>query len=157
MWLPRAAADEAAEEAASPDTRLGRGETVLLVGDGAGRLVKDEELLAALGYEPVGFTAARDALAARRAAPGRFDAAVLCRPEPAAALGLAAALLDGVGPKLPVVLAAASAEGIDAAALAASGVAEVVRWPLVGAELAPALRRCLHAPPRMRPGGALRL
>jgi len=50
---------------------------VLVLDDGGERLLADEEVLAALGYEPVGFTRVDDALAACRAAPKRFDAAVL--------------------------------------------------------------------------------
>lgn len=143
VWLPRAGA----AETTAPSTDLGRGETLLLVGSAADRLAGDEELLAALGYEPVGFAAPGEALDAVRAAPGRFDAAVVCRPGPAAApaaLGFAAEL-RGAAPGLPVVLAAASTEGIGAGALASCGVAEVVRWPLACDGLAPALGRCLAA------------
>lgn len=143
VWLPRAGATEPAP----PDVAFGRGETLLLVGGAADRLAGDEELLAALGYEPVGFAAPGEALDAVRAAPGRFDAAVVrhAGPGPApAALGLVAEL-RGAAPGLPVVLAAASTEGIGAGAPASRGVAEVVRWPLACDELAPALRRCLAA------------
>ena len=52
---------------------LGRGETVLIVEGERDRLLRDEEKLAALGYEPVGFELAADALAACRSEPGRFD------------------------------------------------------------------------------------
>jgi PleD family two-component response regulator len=47
---------------------------VLIVDDGRERLLADEEMLAALGYEPVGFARADDALAACRVNPKRFDA-----------------------------------------------------------------------------------
>ena len=52
---------------------LGRGETVLVVESERERLLRDEEMLAALGYEPVGFERAADAVAACRSAPDRFD------------------------------------------------------------------------------------
>ena len=55
----------------------GNGETVLLVDDEAALVLLGEEMLAALGYEPVGFEASRAALAAFRADPGRFDLALL--------------------------------------------------------------------------------
>ena len=51
----------------------GRGETVLLVDDETPLVLLGEEMLAALGYEPVGFEAAPTALAAFRADPDRFD------------------------------------------------------------------------------------
>jgi hypothetical protein len=40
-------------------------------------VLADEEMLAALGYEPVGFTHAEDALAACRMIPNRFDACLV--------------------------------------------------------------------------------
>ena len=48
---------------------LGHGETVLIVESERENLLPDEEKLAALGYEPVGFEHAGDALAACRAEP----------------------------------------------------------------------------------------
>ena len=50
-----------------------------MVDDASERLLADEEMLAALGYEPVGFTRADDALAACRANPKRFDALLVGR------------------------------------------------------------------------------
>jgi hypothetical protein len=52
---------------------LGRGETVLIVESEQERLLRDEEELAALGYEPVGFERPTDTLAACASEPGRFD------------------------------------------------------------------------------------
>ena len=64
VWLPRTSAAGRAAGTAAPDVPFGRGETLLLVGGDADRLLKDEELLAALGYEPVGYATAREALEA---------------------------------------------------------------------------------------------
>ena len=71
-WLPAAAADSTADlgPAALP---LGRGETVLVVESEREQLLYDEEMLAALGYEPVGFERPADAIEACRSAPDRFD------------------------------------------------------------------------------------
>src|SRR4029077_16187591 len=71
VWLPAAAVSIAA--VGPTMLPLGRGETVLVVESERERLLRDEEELAALGYEPVGFEHAGDALAACRAEPGRFD------------------------------------------------------------------------------------
>ena len=51
----------------------GSGETVLLVDDETSLVLLGEEMLAALGYEPVGFDSSAAALAAFRADPDRFD------------------------------------------------------------------------------------
>ena len=49
-------------------------------------------------------------------------------------------------PDTPIVLAAASVDGIGVEALVADGVSEMVHRPLVSAELASALVRCLRVP-----------
>jgi len=144
IWLPCIA-----ELAAGPDDSLrnfslGRGETVLVVEDAGQRLLADEEMLAALVYEPIGFTCASDALAACRAAPRRFDVLLVGHLTPAnSALDLAAALHQSV-PDVPILLATASADEVGADALAAAGISEVVRRPLVSAEIASVLARWLH-------------
>jgi signal transduction histidine kinase len=146
VWLPCTTAVEPAPAENAPSLLLGRGETVLVVDNDRARLLRDEEMLAALGYEPVGFTSADDALAACRATPKRFDALVVGHLGPAMlALDLAAAL-HAAAPRPPIVLATASANEISTDALAAAGVFEIVRRPLVSTEIAAALRRGLAVP-----------
>ena len=73
VWLP--ASSVGSETGVVPAGRLlGRGETVLVVESERDRLVRHEELLAALGYEPVGFERPTDAIDALRSEPDRFDA-----------------------------------------------------------------------------------
>ena len=72
VWLPATAAGSIAVVGPAM-LPLGRGETVLIVESERDRLLRDEEELAALGYEPVGFERPADALAACRSEPGRFD------------------------------------------------------------------------------------
>jgi len=111
--------------------------------DAGERLLADEEMLAALGYEPVGFTRVGDALAACRAMPKRFDAAVVGHPLSAAsALDLAIAL-HKIVPNMPILMATASAHESDAESLVAAGITQIVHRPLSSAELASALARCL--------------
>jgi PAS domain S-box-containing protein len=77
VYLPRSDA-EAIEKAdhAAPLPR-GRGERVLLVEDEKALMLLTEEMLAALNYEPAGFTDPSEALAEFRSDPTRFDAVVL--------------------------------------------------------------------------------
>ena len=143
VWLPCIAVSAAASRDKAPTLRLGRGETVLVIDDANERLLADEEMLAALGYEPVGFTRAGAALAACRATPKRFDALLVGHLASAAsALDLAVALHEIV-PDAPILLATASADESGAEALLAAGIFEVVHRPLISAELASALARCL--------------
>jgi signal transduction histidine kinase/CheY-like chemotaxis protein len=123
----------------------GVGETVLVLETDRGRLLRYEEILAALGYEPVGFTGLHEAAQAC-AVQARFDAALVChQPGATFALDFATALRD-LAPNLPIILATPSARDLDAPLLAASGVSEVVHHPLISAELSGALSRCLAAP-----------
>ena len=135
VWLPCLSAATPRDEEVSS---LGQGETILVVNSDAGQLLRDEEVLAALCYEPVGFTAPDAALAAYRRAPQRFDAFVIGRfGPPGAVLKLAGAL----PPELPMLLATPSAGSFDADFLAAAGISDVVHAPIVASELAEALGR----------------
>ncbi len=150
VWLPSIASTEATPREDDPTPQLGRGETLLVVDDDRKRLLADEDMLAALGYEPVGFSSAADALAACRAAPERFEALLighLMFDMPALDL---AAFLHEIAPSLPILLATASTEHISVDELANAGISEVVRRPLASSEIMAALSRCL-APKAPRP------
>ena len=144
VWLRCIAASATVAHDKLSNLSLGCGETVLVVDDANERLLADEEMLAALGYEPVGFDRASDALAACRTVQQRFDASIIGHLAPGnSALNLATALRETV-PDLPILLATASADEIGADALAAIGISEVVRRPLISAEIASALARSLQ-------------
>jgi PAS domain S-box-containing protein len=76
IYLPRA---DPAEGAGRIDAQLprGRGERVLLVEDEKPLMLLAEEMLAALNFEPAGFTHAPEALAEFRVDPWRFDLVIL--------------------------------------------------------------------------------
>ena len=145
IWLPSVSTNAPVAVPLAPEIAArGAGETVLVLEADRGRLLRHEEILAALGYEPVGFTRLPEAALAP-AARARFDAALVChQPGAASALEVAAALHD-LAPNLPIILATPSARSLDAPVLAASGISEVVHHPLTSAELAGALSRCLPA------------
>jgi signal transduction histidine kinase/CheY-like chemotaxis protein len=142
VWLPAAAA---ASGAAEPTTLpLGRGETVLIVESDRERLLQDEEKLAALGYEPVGFEHAGDALAACRSEPGRFDVILISHGSRIRdGLDLAKAL-HLVASRSLVLLAAASTVELSVGRLAEAGISELLPWPPASTELAAALARTLR-------------
>jgi signal transduction histidine kinase len=142
VWLPCVVAGSA--DLALHALPVGRGETVLVVDEDHERLIKNEEMLAALCYEPVGFSRAGDALAACRVAPERFDAIVIGDAATAGVIEVAAGLRR-LAPALPIVLMAAPADDLDMAALAAAGVSDFVHGPLSSPELIGALARRLAA------------
>jgi CheY-like chemotaxis protein len=155
IWLPSVSLVEPWSRHETPaPVRRGSGETVLVLEADRERLLRHEEILAALGYEPVGFTDPAEAAAACRrelrsnwGGPTRFDAALLCSHLHGAGAALEhAAILRESAPALPMILATASAREFGAPALAAVGILEVIRQPLMSAELAGALARCLSVP-----------
>ncbi len=146
IWLPSVPSNEPISvQHLSGVAGRGAGETVLVLETERERLLRHEEILAALGYEPVGFTEVAEAAQAY-AVQARFDAALVSHQRGvASALDFATALHD-IAPDLPIILATPSARDLDAPRLAASGISEVVHHPLTSAELAGALSRCLPAP-----------
>jgi CheY-like chemotaxis protein len=147
VWLPcSSASDQLTREYTAAMPHLGHGETVLVIDDDRDQLLREEEMLAALGYEPVGFASPGNALAACRTAPQRFDAFLVGHLLPAAsALALASALHE-IAPDRPILLATASSSEIGANALITAGISEIVRWPLVASEMAATLTECFAAP-----------
>jgi CheY-like chemotaxis protein len=141
VWLPCHRSNQLmVEKPSSISLTLGRGETVLVIDDERDRLLRDEEMLAALGYEPVGFASADDAVAACEALPDRFDAVLVAHlPSISSLLSTAAALREMV-PDRPILLATASSSEMDAGTLVTAGVSHIMRWPLIAGELAAALR-----------------
>jgi hypothetical protein len=150
VWLPAVAADTVTAEGLSA-LPLGRGETVLIIESERDRLLRNEEKLAALGYEPVGFELVVDAIASCRSEPGRFDAILVSHAsEPQAGVELARTLHE-VSPLQPLLLAIASGADISIEVLTDAGISEVLHWPLDNTEIAAALARCLRTPARLQP------
>jgi signal transduction histidine kinase/CheY-like chemotaxis protein len=140
IWLPRATAAPMSEPGrmALP---VGSGETILLVAQNGTRLLRDEEMLAALGYEPVGFPTAEAALVATRSDRDRFDIIIVGYFGSAARTLELAAALHAIAPRVPIVLASQAAIEISADTLVTAGITDVVRWPIATEEIAIALAR----------------
>ncbi|SFD62157.1 two-component system VirA-like sensor kinase [Methylobacterium sp. 13MFTsu3.1M2] len=142
VWLP--VIPQAAAGAAA-------GGTVMLVGRTRRSVQDDEETLAALGYEPVGYADPEAALAVLRREPGRFDLLIV-ENRLADLSGLAfahrAARISG----RPIVLSLSSTDAVQPELLAAVPVADIVRRPWRSNALALTLRRHLaSADPARRP------
>jgi signal transduction histidine kinase len=149
-WLPAVVADSTGVVGPAM-LPLGRGETVLVVESERERLLYDEEMLAALGYEPVGFERPADAIAACRSAPDRFDVILVSHAsQTPVGLDLARSLHE-VAPRQPMLLATASTIDVSVDALAEAGISELLRRPLVSTELAAALARCLRSSGTLQP------
>src|SRR6185369_1152670 len=95
-----------------------------------------EELLAELGYEPVGFASSTAALQCLREAPGRFDAVLSDEAMPGLTGSELAAEARRLRPDIPVVLMSGYVTPALAARAHEIGVAEVLAKPLVGRDIA---------------------
>ena len=138
VWIPRAHVQEGAAEA-EQELPMGGGEVILAVDDEVDVLHALEEMLAQLGYEPVGFNDSREALKAIQADPRRFDAIVSDEVMPQLIGTQLATEVRKLNPNLPVVIASGyGGVGFEARALAA-GVNRVLRKPYRMKEIAEAL------------------
>jgi signal transduction histidine kinase/ActR/RegA family two-component response regulator len=134
--------DKQTEVAAIP---RGQGETVLLVDDETQLVALGEEMLAVLGYEPVGFHNSTAALAAFHADPQRFDFVLTDEVMPEMTGTELAAALHRVRPELPIVLMTGYVGPVRSHRLAAAGIREVLKKPLLSRSLATCLAQHLPA------------
>jgi signal transduction histidine kinase/ActR/RegA family two-component response regulator len=141
--------DHQPSEASAPH---GQGETVLLVDDERPLVLLGEEMLAAIGYEPVGFDKSPAALAAFRADPDRFDLVVTDEVMPGMSGTNLATALHEIRPELPIILMTGYAGHINSHQLQAAGIREVLRKPLRSGSLAYCLARQLSRPSGMPVG-----
>ena len=138
VLLPRHG--QATEPARVPDgVPRGTGETVLLVDDEEPLVRLCEEMIAELGYEPVGFTSSAAALAAFLADPQRFDVVLSDETMPGMTGSQLAQDIRKVRADIPIVLMSGHGGLALAARARAVGVNEVLGKPLVSRDIA----RCL--------------
>jgi len=144
IYFPRVEDADIQEEAMPVATpRLGHGETVLIIDDDKSLVLLGEEMLAALGYEPVGFDHGPAALAAFRVDPERFDLVLTDEVMPGMkGTELAGALRD-IRPGIPIVLMTGYGRVAQSHRLQTAGIREVLRKPLRSKDLAECLARHL--------------
>jgi PAS domain S-box-containing protein len=151
VWLPvlQGQAAQGEPEQAPLDTvpgcPRGNGEVVMIVDDEQPLRELAEELLASLGYEPVGFGTSERALAAFEADPRRFDAVLTDEMLPGMPGSELARLLRSRRPALPVALVSGNVNVALEQRARDAGVAEVLHKPLALQELAECLARILAA------------
>ncbi|MCC6197811.1 MAG: response regulator [Burkholderiales bacterium] len=142
--LPVIAEAAPAEQRDNDATPHGKGQTVMIVDDEPALVALAEEMLADLGYEPVGFTAGAAALAALRDAPQRFDAILTDETMPRMSGSELARAIHALRPDLAILLMSGyRAPQLGHGAFNA-GVREVLAKPLRQRDIARALARALE-------------
>ncbi|HEX4388494.1 MAG TPA: ATP-binding protein [Steroidobacteraceae bacterium] len=153
VYLPLASGEPLAEPRPVP-APVGKGETVLVVDDEESLVHLAEEVLASLGYEPVGCLGPAQALRVFRAQPERFDAVLSDAIMPDMPGTELLRELKRLRPDLVTVLVSGYG-GPDLQAQAqAAGVQAVLAKPLRAAELAECLAAVLGGDSRRAAVGA---
>ena len=119
----------------------GNGETILIVDDEKALVQLCEEMVAALGYEPVGFDGSTAALAAFRADPQRFDLVLVDEIMPEMTGTQLASALHAIRPDLPILLTTGFSGPVGSPR---PDVREILKKPLLSADIAAAIARHLH-------------
>jgi CheY-like chemotaxis protein/two-component sensor histidine kinase len=146
IWLPIAGEVRDATDEQVRELPRGHGAVIMIVDDEAVLVALAEEMLAELGYEPVGFNSSVLALRALREDPRRFDLILTDEAMPdLVGTELAREILQ-VAPAMPIVLMSGYGGSRLVQRAAAIGVREVLRKPLQRRDLAESLARVLsHA------------
>jgi CheY-like chemotaxis protein len=143
IWLPVAGEAERPAADAIRELPRGNGETVMVVDDEGPLVALAREMLAELGYKPVGFESSSAALQAFRAEPQRFDLLLTDEAMPDLVGTELAREIRQIQPTLPIILMSGNGGGQLAQRAAAVGAKEVLRKPLQGRDLAESLARVL--------------
>jgi CheY-like chemotaxis protein len=146
IWLP--SAGEAPAASVEPPTHLphGCGQTVLIVDNEESLVALAEEILAELGYEPVGFSSSVAALRAFHESPQRFDIVLTDESMPDLAGTDLARAIARSRPDMPVVMMSGFAGAQLHEQAQTLGIREVLRKPLQRKDIAECFGRVLSAP-----------
>jgi signal transduction histidine kinase/CheY-like chemotaxis protein len=147
IWLPAFSAAPLAVTEDSHELPRANGAVVMVVDDEPALVGLAEEMLAELGYEPVGFASSRAALDAFYADPQRFDLVLTDEMMPEVTGTGLALQIKQLRSDIPIVVMTGYAgSGVEALARS-SGVAEILRKPLRMREIAESLARILRSSP----------
>jgi signal transduction histidine kinase/ActR/RegA family two-component response regulator len=144
IWLPvTTEVGEPATTTALRELPRGGGETVMIVDDESMLVALAEEMLAGLGYEPVGFESSQAALQVFRSKPERFDLVLTDEAMPELVGTDLAREIRLLRPDIPIILMSGHGGAALAQRAAAIGVREVLHKPLQRVDLAEALARAV--------------
>ena len=143
IYLPRSDAEVIAKADHTAPLPRGSGERVLLVEDEKPLMLLIEEMLAALNYEPAGFTRPSEALEEFRADPTRFDAVVLDQLMPGMTGTELARQMRQLRADVPVVLISGYSGPVLTQQALSAGVDHILTKPLDLRQIAEAMSKVL--------------
>jgi PAS domain S-box-containing protein len=143
IWLPVTSDVGKPAVEAVRELPRGSGETVMIVDDEPTLVALAEEMLAGLGYEPVGFESSGVALQAFRAKPERFDVVLTDEAMPDLVGTELAREIRLLRSDVPIILMSGHGGAPLAYRAHAIGVREVLHKPLQRADLAESIARAL--------------
>lgn len=144
VYLPAAPASAVQEQARELQMPRGEGQSVLLVEDDPAMLLLAENMLAELGYEPIGYDNSLRAWEAFRTQPARFQAVFTDQLMPDLSGVELAMRMRELRPDLPVVIASGYETGDLLQRAHAAGVMQVVAKPYELSVIARVLADALH-------------
>jgi PAS domain S-box-containing protein len=145
IWLPVVGDAGRPLTEGTPLPPRGHGETVMIVDDESALVALAMEMLAKIGYEPVGFESSGAALQALRAEPRRFDLLLTDEAMPDLTGAELAREIRKIRSDLPILIMTGHGGAQLAERAAAVGAREVLRKPLRGNEIAEAIARVLQS------------
>jgi signal transduction histidine kinase len=145
IWLPIAGEVTVPTAGVAMELPHGHGQTVMIVDDEKPLVALAEEILAELGYEPVGFNSSPAALQAFREAPQRFDLVLTDETMPELIGTDLARQIRLLRPDLPVVLMSGYSSPQLLERARAIGIREVLRKPLQSRDIAECFGRVLRS------------
>jgi PAS domain S-box-containing protein len=143
IWLPVAGEIGDHSPQQSRELPRGQGAVIMVVDDERALVALAEEMLAELGYEPVGFHSSTAALRAFRDDPQRFDLILTDEAMPDLVGTELAREIRLAAPAIPIVLMSGYGGSQLGQRAAAIGINEVLRKPLQRRDLAESLARVL--------------
>ena len=144
VYLPWQDSVSAVAPPAEAELQSGQGQAILLVDDEDALVRLGEEMIAELGYEPVGFTSSKAALQGVRAEPQRFSAVLSDEAMPEMTGSELALEIRKVRADMPIVLMSGYVTPALAERAHRAGVVEVLSKPLASRDIARSLANALR-------------
>jgi PAS domain S-box-containing protein len=144
IWLPVGGQATVPSAEIATEVPHGQGESVMVVDDEESLVALAEEVLAEIGYEPVGFSSSMAALEAFRAAPERFDIVLTDEMMPELMGTDLAREIRLLRPDIPIVLTSGYTGAPLYERASAAAIQEVLRKPLRSKDIAECFGRVLR-------------